>query len=246
MAILSKSITSINIKPNEVHFWQCSFDANKVRVPHYKSLLAQDELIRAEKFKFEIDRERYVISRGILRMLLGEYLNENPQKIKFNYTTYGKPMLQNKSSLAFNISHSGNKAVFGFVTDVEIGVDVEKVKTDFNVLDIARNFFSPKEIESLENQQKELLHRAFFRCWTRKEAFIKAEGSGLSFPLDAFSVSLDNDKKTELLETNWNTSERQHWKLFSFPLNEEYITAVAIQNKKASITYRNWDGLSIE
>jgi 4'-phosphopantetheinyl transferase len=246
MAILSKSITSINIKPNEVHFWQCSFDANKVRVPHYKSLLAQDELIRAEKFKFEIDRERYVISRGILRMLLGEYLNENPQKIKFNYTTYGKPMLQNKSSLAFNISHSGNKAVFGFVSDVEIGVDVEKVKTDFNVLDIARNFFSPKEIESLENQQEELLYRAFFRCWTRKEAFIKAEGSGLSFPLDAFSVSLDNDKNAELLETSWNTTERQRWKLFSLPLGEEYIIAVAIQNKKASITYRNFDDFSLE
>ncbi len=236
-----ESKTLFQLPSKTVDLWHCSYDVNQVHLSDYRSLLAKDEVVRVKEFKFKIDQVRYIISRGILRLLLGTYLNANPKEIEFHYTFYGKPMVRNKQSLAFNISHSVNKAVFGFVKDAEIGVDVEAIKTDFNVLDIARNFFSSTEIESLENQHEELLYRAFYRCWTRKEAFIKAEGSGLSFPLDAFAVSLDDDLTAELLETQWDASKKEKWSLFSFVPTVGYIGAIATSKDITTISYNDFD-----
>lgn len=224
-----------------IHFWCCDFNQNKDKLESHISLLSKDEKIRSGKFKFDKDRECYIISRGILRLLLGSYLDINPKHIKFKYTSYGKPILDFKNDLKFNISHSGNRAAFAFFKNQEIGVDIEKIKDDFDVLELAQNFFSKKEIEVLERQSKVDLPRAFFRCWTRKESFIKAEGSGLSFPLDKFAVSLENDEEAELLETQWDSKEKDQWQLFSFIPAEGYIAAVAVKQQVTQISYLNWD-----
>ncbi len=141
----------------------------------------------------------------------GQYLDQNPKRIVFEQGQYGKPAFADEKNLKFNISHSGDMIVLGFVKDIEIGVDVEKVKNDFDVMDIANNFFSPKEIASLTALPKDIQSLAFYCCWTRKESIIKAEGSGLSFPLDSFTVSLDDDGRAELLETKWDSSEKLKW-----------------------------------
>lgn len=224
-----------------IHFWYCNFDNNREQLEAHYTLLSKDEKERSSKFKFEKDRECYVLSRGILRCLLGNYLNVKPEDIKFKYTSYGKPLLNFESDLKFNISHSGNMAAFAFFKNQEIGVDIERIKDDFDVLELAQNFFSTKEIEVLKNQPKKDLNTAFFRCWTRKESFIKAEGSGLSFPLDKFTVSLVHNKPAELLETQWNLKEKDEWQLFSFIPSEAYIAAVAVKNEVVSISHYNWD-----
>lgn len=221
--------------------WYLSFDLNIKHILHYRDLLSTDELIRADKFKFQIDSDRYSIARGVLRILLGIYLNEKPRSLQFGYTKYGKPFLKNKSSLNFNLSHSQNGAVFGFVYNSEIGIDIEKIKNNFDVMEIAQNFFSKKEVKALKSFAPKDRYRAFYRCWTRKEAFIKAEGSGLSFPLDGFSVSMDEDKKANLLQTKWNALEKTIWSLFSFSPSDDYIGAIAIRGKVKSAQYFNWD-----
>lgn len=226
-----------------IHIWYCDFDQNRAQINYYTSLLSKDEKQKADRFKFKKDEDCYIITRGILRLLIASYLRMNAKDLSFKYTSFGKPYLAIKNELKFNVSHSGNMAAFAFFKGQEIGVDIEKVKNDFDVLELAQNFFSQTEIIALENQPKEELPKAFFRCWTRKEAFIKAEGSGLSFPLDKFEVSLDDDFHAELLETQWNSEEKKEWKLFSFVPATGYIAAVAIAKPNAKIIYRNFDFL---
>ncbi|WP_171037081.1 4'-phosphopantetheinyl transferase superfamily protein [Maribacter algarum] len=239
MELKKKSLTD-----KTIHFWYCDFNQNKNRLDSFHSILSTDERARSGKFKFEKDRDCYIISRGILRLLLGSYLDMKAKDIKFKYTSYGKPILDFESNLKFNVSHSGNRAAFAFFRNTEIGVDIEKIKYDFDVLELAQNFFSKKEIEVLERQSEENLPAAFFRCWTRKESFIKAEGSGLSFPLDKFAVSLENDEEAKLLETQWNLKEKVEWNLFSFKPASDYIAAVAVRNHVTKISYYDWDELS--
>ena len=229
------------LEADEVHVWSTDFDFLPKEIEYYSSLLSDDEKRRRDKFYFSEDRKGFVISRGILRILSGLYLNKDPKHIIFEFDAYGKPRFDFKTLLRFNISHSGNMVVLGFCKNHEIGVDIEKMKNDFDALGLAKNFFSMKEIASLEDQPDEEQYRAFFRCWTRKESFIKAKGNGLSFPLDSFSVSLDADEKAELLETHWDESERSTWNLFSFLPADGYIGAISVQGHIESISYRDWN-----
>lgn len=224
-----------------IHIWYCNFDVNRSKIDYYSSLLSKDEKQKASRFKFTKDRECYIITRGILRLLLASYLEVEAKDITFDYTSFAKPFLAFKNPLKFNVSHSGRMATFAFFLGTEIGVDIERVKADFDVLELAQNFFSKNEIESLEKLPKEELPQAFFRCWTRKEAFIKAEGSGLSFPLDKFAVSLDDDQSAQLLETQWDITEKNKWQLYSFIPAPEYLGAVAVAQSNAQINYHNWD-----
>jgi len=227
----------------DIHIWYCDFDLNRDKVEYYSSLLSEDEKQKASRFKFKKDEVCYIISRGILRLLIGSYLRINPKDLNFKYTSFGKPFLTFENQLKFNVSHSGKMATFAFFKDKEVGVDIEKVKDDFDVLELAQNFFSKTEIIALEKQSKEELSKAFFRCWTRKEAFIKAEGSGLSFPLDKFAVSLDDDYKADLLETEFNPAEKEDWSLSSFVPAPSYLGAIAVKCPNTQIQYHNWDTL---
>ncbi len=213
---------------NSIHLWYCNFDENLKNLPYYTTLLSEDEVARSLRFKFKKDRQSYVISRGVLRVLLGKYTHEKPEQLEFAYGKQGKPGLN--SPIKFNISHSGNMAVFGFTINDEIGVDIEYIKPDVEVMHLAENFFSETEIAMLKSLPEAIQKRAFYRCWTRKEAFIKAEGSGLSFPLDQFSVSVDDDTVAKLLETKWNTNQKNNWALHSCVPKADYIAAVAVEN----------------
>ena len=171
---------------NQVQLWYIDFSKHVEHIPYYESLLSKDERAKALKFRFEKDKNQSIISRGALRLLSALYLNKQARDISFSYGTYEKPEYGFKSDLKFNVSHSGNMAVIGFVKHYDIGVDIEKIKTDFDVLDIAVNYFSEREILELKSLPEEKHIEGFFKCWTRKESFIKAKSQGLSFPLDAF------------------------------------------------------------
>lgn len=237
---LEKFNTPIAFESGIVQVYTVSVDKERGCIPEYRSYLSIDETEKVLRFKFQIDQERFIISRAILRILSGYFLSLDPKKIEFTYGEYGKPDYASKQNLKFNISHSGDMIVLGFTLEHLLGVDIEKIKTDFDPLKLAKNFFSKIEIESLKKFPKKELPRAFFRCWTRKESFIKAEGSGLSFPLEQFAVSLDDDFRTELLHTEWDTSERSNWNLFSFVPSEQYIGALAVRKKLSRVRYFDW------
>jgi len=219
------------IPENHASLWYANLDINLKQQEYYKKVLCKDELNRAQKFRFVKDKNAYIAARG---------LDLDPQEIEFEYETYGKPKYKFSTKLQFNVSHSGNMVVIAFLNTFTMGVDVEHIKNDFDTLEIAQNFFSKAEIKALGDFPKELQHQVFFRCWTRKESFIKAKGSGLSFPLDAFTVSIDKDNDAKLLETHWNPKEKKEWKLFSFIPSPGYIGALAVQGKVNTITLNKW------
>lgn len=230
------------INDNKVHIWTIiTSDISIIEHQKYFDLLSKDEKLRTSKFRFAKDRKTYVVARGVLRILSGYYLNENSEEIKFEYEKFGKPKYKNHTNLKFNVSHSGNIIIIGFVKEYELGVDIEYLKRGFDVLDIAENFFSRKEIKALHEIEKEDRIRAFFRCWTRKESFIKAEGRGLLFPLDKFSVTLDNDLEVSLIETHWNENEKDEWSLFSFIPYKDYIAAISVKGFISDYIYREWE-----
>ncbi len=233
------SIKNKKIGPNQTHVWYIYFSQQLNILSYFLSILSKDEIEKASKFRFEKDKNCSIITRGALRFLSGKYLTENPEDIKFKYGEFGKPYYNMETELKFNVSHSGNMAVIGFVLNDDIGVDVEEMKSDFEVFDIASNYFSDYEIKSLKEIPIQNHVKGFYRCWTRKESFIKAKAKGLSFPLDSFSVSIDSDEKTELLETKWDKNEKELWNLFSFTPQENYIGAVSVKGNIQNIKYYN-------
>lgn len=234
-------LNPIDLKPNTIHIWSVNFIVNDEAFNVYHSLLSEDEKLRASRFKFYKDKRCYVVTKGVLRLLSERYLNIDAKDIKFEYEDYGKPKFKHKTNLNFNVSHSGDIAIIGFVFDHTIGVDIEKIKNDFDTFEIAANFFSKKEISALREIPKSEQHIAFYRCWTRKEAFIKAKGTGLSFPLNEFAVTLDSDLEAKLIETQWDISEKEQWQLSSFIPSKDYIAAHIVDSKIENTQYFNWD-----
>jgi len=217
---------------DEVHVWRADLQQPPELQETYLGLLDQDERARAARFHFAQHRRRFVLSRGFLRVLLGRYLEIEPERVRFAYGPYGKPSLLDEhgaSRLRFNASHSHELAVYAFVRDCEIGVDVEYVKEDFETEDIARHFFSAYEVETLAGLPEPERAAAFFRCWTRKEAYIKAIGSGLSHPLDDFDVTLAPDAPAALLRDYRDEQATSRWSMFNLEL-DKYAGALVVES----------------
>lgn len=231
-----------NLEKETLHLW--FLDVGAKLDSRYYNLLCENEKIRAGKYRFAHDQYIFITARAVLRILSGHYLQKDPTQIRFKYGAYGKPYFKEENGLLFNVSHSGGKAIIGFGKVMEMGVDIEKIKDDFDVVDIAGKFFSQSEIKSLTEIAKETQNRAFFRCWTRKESFIKAKGDGLSLPLDSFSVTLDDDREARLIETKWNPCEKDSWRIFSFVPYDNYIGAVSVRGNVQNIKYWNWNEVS--
>lgn len=207
----------------------------------YLRTLDQDERARAERFHFDKHRRHFVVGRGFLRTLLARYLDTTPEAVRFTYGPYGKPALERESSLRFNASHSGDWAVYGFVQDHEIGVDVEYVKPDFATEGIAERFFSAGEVEALNGVAEAEKPAAFFRCWTRKEAYIKAIGSGLSHPLDTFDVTLAPGEPAALLRVEREPEAIARWSLFDVDVAPGYAAALAVNGEVSAVHKWNAD-----
>ncbi len=216
--------------PNEVHIYYGAVDPEATADPALVEVLSDDEKLRASRFHFEKNRNEYVVTRSTLRKLLQSYLTVPSNKIRFLYTQHGKPYLSEHSAkIVFNVSHTHGLAVLAFTMERAIGVDVEAVRTNFRADEIGERFFSEYERKILREYSKQERHAAFFRCWTRKEAYIKARGEGLSHPLAQFDVSLDSDSEDALIATRPDSQETKRWLLRSFPVNEGFQAAVAVE-----------------
>ena len=215
----------------DIHVWRLSLVQPGEIVAALGRLLSADETERARRFHFDKDRRQFIVARGTLRRLIGRYLEATPESIRFTYQEYGKPHLVDSlyPTLKFNLAHSGSLAVFAFTRLGEIGVDLEQIKPELAGEDIARRFFSEGEVASLDALAESERALAFFNCWTRKEAFIKAKGLGLSLPLDQFDVSLIPGHEPRLLRTAWDEDEAERWSIRALDVAEDYVGALAIE-----------------
>ncbi|MCL4863049.1 MAG: 4'-phosphopantetheinyl transferase superfamily protein [Caldilineaceae bacterium] len=231
-----------SLEAAEIHVWRATLDADLARVDRLAQTLSQDEQARAARFHFERDRRRFVVARGVLRTLLGNYLELPPAALRFVYNEYGKPALAPHHDRApqFNLAHSGDWALFAFVYGAEIGVDLEAIRTGFDFTPLAEQFFSPQERAELHTMPAHLQSAAFFHCWTRKEAYIKARGQGLSLPLTSFSVTLRPDEPPRIKDANDGTEVAQPWTLYDLAPGNGYAGALAVQGAGWSLRCWQW------
>jgi 4'-phosphopantetheinyl transferase len=213
----------VELGENEVHVWRAYLDYGEAALRQFEATLAPDEIARANRFLFQRDRNSFVATRGILRELLGRYVNRSPGQIEFDYCPKGKPLLREplESPVQFNVSHSHGLALLTFALGRHLGVDVELVRPDFSSDEIAAKFFSTQEVIELQALPPSLRTEGFFLCWTLKEAYVKARGEGLQIPLDSFHVSFTPGQPERL-----QSSDSFRWSVRSLRPAPRYVGAL--------------------
>jgi 4'-phosphopantetheinyl transferase len=220
---------SLNLESHYVDVWRLSFDLPTDAVKSIESTLSADESARAARFHFEVDKNRFIVAHGVLRKILGRYLHRDSAELTFSVNQYGKPALVN-STLEFNLSHSGDFALIAVTQGRKIGVDVERIRQGISSHVIAQQYFSKAEVAELQSLPIEQRESAFFTCWTRKEAYIKAQGLGLALPLESFDVSLSPNEPAMLRATRPDPQESARWMLRSLDVDPNYAGAIAVEN----------------
>ncbi len=232
----------LTLSENQVHIWRAFLTASRQIRASMEPVLSEEERTRAARFYFERDRHRWIIARAILRMLLARYLQLEPQHVLFISNEYGKPALApaHKSKLQFNLSHSRDIALYAVARGRAVGVDVEYMKDDIDYDDLAKVSFSPQEQVVLRSLAGEAKRTAFFNCWTRKEAYIKARGMGLSLPLDLFDVSLLPGEAAALLASREDPREGDRWTLQALFPCTGYAGALAVEGSGWQLSCWQW------
>jgi 4'-phosphopantetheinyl transferase len=222
----------LTLRANEVHVWRAALDRPTSQLHILWHILAEGERKWATRFYFRRDRDHYVVARALLRHLLGQYLKTEPSQLVFGYNSYGKPHVApelDSGRLTFNVSHSHGRALFAFSRGRELGIDIERIRPEFATGQVAERFFSPSEVATLRSLPAEAQPVGFFNCWTRKEAYIKAKGLGLSLPLDQFAVSLAPGEAPVLLSALEDPHEPSRWRLRELSPYPDYAAAVAAE-----------------
>lgn len=228
----------MKLPAGEIHIFTINTNKFEQEIDNFEKLLSGDELSKACRFRVARDRIGYITCRGSLRNILSEYTGVNPSELVFSYTSFGKPFVKD-SEIKFNLSHSGDYAVLAFSWINELGIDIERLRDMPDALNIASRYFSEKEIQGFSELNHECINTEFFKCWTKKEAFIKAKGEGLSYPLKNFSVSVGNKSPAEIIEITDNPAEAENWSLYEIDIINEYVSALAVNSAKADLVYRN-------
>jgi 4'-phosphopantetheinyl transferase len=219
---------------DQVHVWRAPLPAPASAIPGLARLLAADENERAGHIRSQALHNDFLFARGMLRTLLGGYLDIPHAELRFAYSSHGKPSLAPPAhALSFNLSHTEGMVVFAFARQRRLGIDVEKIRRDFQVQPIAERFFSLTELLALRDLPEEQRHQAFFRCWTCKEAYIKARGEGLSHPLHQFDVAVSPAQPVALLSTRPDPGEADRWLLREVPLPSDHVAALAVELQPA-------------
>lgn len=228
---------TLDLESHHVDVWRISLNLRIDSVKLSESTLSADENERAARFYFPADRDRFIATHGILRDILGRYHQRKPNELTFSVNQYGKPSLID-SRLEFNLSHSGNFALIAITEKRKIGVDVERIRTDMEFEKIASRYFSTTEISELTALPPKQRATGFFNCWTRKEAYIKAHGLGLSLPLDSFDVSLTPNQPAILRASRPEPQEASCWRLRSLDVDPNYAGALAVEG--SNLDFRLW------
>jgi 4'-phosphopantetheinyl transferase len=221
---------------SELHVWRARLDLPVAVHQRLRGTLNSDEKRRADKFLIPEACERFIAARGILRELLGAYLGLPPQRISLIYGPQGKPFLslEHNSNIRFNVSHSHGIGLFAFANNREIGADLEYVKKDFRGMEIASHFFSQDEVVALTKLPATATDKAFFGCWTRKEAYVKAHGQGLSIPLGSFTIDFVENKQV------LRDDAGERWSCYGLEVAPGFAGAVVAEGESWSLKYWEW------
>ena len=230
----------IALAHDEVHVWSAPRDdATDERVETWRALLTPDERKRADRFVAVRDQRQFAVGRGRLRVILGRYLGQDPASLRFTPNPHGKPGLAD-TPLRFNLSHSGGWMLLAITRDREIGVDIERIRPDFGGEAIARRFFAPAEVQTLMCLPPDDRTLAFFQGWTRKEAYIKAQGQGLALPLDEFAVEIHPDRPARLLTTHPDPLEAGRWTLIELEAPPDHVAALCVAGRGWTLRQAEW------
>ncbi len=233
----------LRLPSNSVHVWRASLEVSVSHLQALKDTLAADECARAERFYFQEHRERFIAGRGLLRNILSRYLDREPGQLRFSYNSYGKPALIEETGvegLRFNLSHSHDMALYAVTRGREIGVDIERFRPDVEAEKLAERFFSPREAAVLRTLPERLRPEGFFNCWTRKEAYIKAEGEGMAIPLSSFDVSLTPGEPAALLRSQKDPREVSRWSMQALDPKPGYAAALAVKGHDWELKCWQW------
>lgn len=222
------------LEAQTVHVWSALLNNYYFDLKELENLLSADEIERAYRFKFEKDRQRFIAARGLLRKMLGRYLSREPKQLIFHYGEHGKPFVEN---IFFNLSHSATTALFAFSTDFEVGIDLESIDERHRVDELAKRFFAKQEYDQLQQLTGVEKTQAFFSAWACKEAFLKALGAGLSYPLNQVILSLELDKPAKILALqNENLND---WSICRLNLSDDFAAALVTKGKPVAI--KTWE-----
>jgi 4'-phosphopantetheinyl transferase len=229
--------------PGEVQVQIVSLDQPREVVSELARTLAPDEQERALRFVFPRDQSRFIVGRGVLRSILGEALGTAPVALRFAYGAHGKPELAapfNRSGLTFNLAHSSDVALVAVARGAPIGVDIERLRPVDDLDGIIKQTFSDRERRTLLALPASDRARGFFHCWTRKEAFVKAIGDGLSYPLESFSMSLRDGDQPRLEHIGGDEDAGLAWSVLNLEPAPEYVAAVVIAGRCTRCRRRHW------
>ena len=235
----------VRLAPGEVHVWLSSFDGARSHLALMEQTLSSEERERAARFRREETRLEFTLGRGLLRLLLGAYLDADPRELQFGAGPHGKPDLvptASTGSLQFNVSHSAGTVLHAFSLGSRLGVDIERVRKDFSGLEVARRFFSRSEAAFLASQPETLRSSAFFAAWTRKEALLKARGEGLSGRLERTGIPISPDGPETLLEFSESCGGNTRWSLFDLDVGPDFAAALVGEGTNLQVTLRRWRG----
>lgn len=225
----------LTLNNQEIHIFRANLDLPLAKIQTLKQYLSSDEIKRSDRFKFDIHRNRYIASRGMLRIILTKYLNIAPDQIEFEYSIKGKPrviLAQNQEELEFNMSHSENLSLYGIVKQSEIGIDVEYIRKMSDFEQIGKRFFTPREYQLLQSASEAEKINIFFQLWTAKEAYLKCTAQGITGGLDKFEVIFQDKKPMYLFSMEDYLSEISHWFFSSFKVNHNYQGAVVVNSQE--------------
>ena len=221
---------SFQLSTRDVHVWIVPTKASDVELDYFESVLAKDELDRASRFRFRYLRDAFVLTRGSLRLLLGRYLDLDPASICFSYGDKGKPALSSGDTLQFNLTHSNGMAAIALTSGCPIGVDMEHLRSIDDMQQLAERYFCPEEAAEIMALPPNDRQRAFFFCWTRKEAYIKTIGDGLSCSLDSFRVTVRPDADARLIHIGGDRTAAAMWTMHNLAL-ADYAVTVAYRDR---------------
>jgi 4'-phosphopantetheinyl transferase len=236
--IMAGALKVPKLVSGEVQLWAVRLNPCQDQIDRLAAWLSSSERKRAGRFRFGRDRRRYTVRHGFLRFLLGHHMSIPPESVRFMTGPASKPFLADDSGLYFNLSHSGELALIGLSRDAELGVDIENTKIVDDADTIVRRLFSPREVAAYFQVPASERPVAFFNCWTRKEAFVKALGSGLALSLKLFDVSVLPDETVRIVSINGDSKCARSWSLVHLEPSPGFVGALAI--KRASPKVRSW------
>lgn len=228
--------------PGEIHVWHVTIDLPPARLGPLYTLLQSDEQQRAARFRFALHRDRFIARRGLLRLLLASYLALPASALRFAHGPQGKPYLtgdHGTPELSFSLSHADSIALVAVTHAGAVGVDVEVTRSEVDILSLASRFFAPAEIAAIRALPVVRQTAACYACWTRKEAYTKALGTGLSLPLDSFAVTVEPEQAALLWDERDATAPRQ-WRLYAPLSGPEIYAAVAVGRPNTALTCYRW------